>query len=65
MAKHVLDCGPISEKTLARLAKVHKTSKDDVIRKAIAVYAGLTDEVVKGNKIMFQSPDGILRGLLD
>jgi hypothetical protein len=64
MAKYTIDFGPISEKTLAHLAKVHETSKADVIRRAVAVLAGLTDETIKGNRILFQAPDGTTRELL-
>ncbi|HEV3157935.1 MAG TPA: hypothetical protein VGZ00_11370 [Candidatus Baltobacteraceae bacterium] len=64
MAKYTIDFGPKSEATLERLAEAQETSKADVIRRSVAVFAALTEEAKHGNKIMFQAPDGTMRELL-
>lgn len=61
--KHVLDCGPQSEATLQKLADTFHISKDDAIIRAIAMCAGLTDEVLAGNEVVLRRPDGTIKTL--
>jgi len=64
MAKYTIEFGPKSEATLKHLAEAQETSKIDAIYRSVAVFAALSEETEKGNKIVFQSPDGTIRELL-
>jgi predicted transcriptional regulator len=63
MAKYTIELGPKAEETLKRLADAHETSKADAIRRSVAVFAALTEEVQRGHKIMLKAEDGTIREL--
>jgi hypothetical protein len=53
MAKYTIDFGPNSEKTLDYLARIQKTSKEEVIRRSVAFFAEANEEIERGNTVAF------------
>lgn len=64
MSKFTIEFGPKSEATLKRLADEQDAPQTEIVRRALGVYAVLTEEAKKGNRVVLEDSNGEKREII-